>query len=76
MVIIQRKTYEVDLFEAGFAPGAVMIVHRERGFNDRTVFDSWAEKVLFPEIERRRAAHSYTGAAVVILDTCTCHDSD
>jgi hypothetical protein len=32
MVIVQRKTYEVDLCESGFTPEAVMIVHCERGF--------------------------------------------
>jgi hypothetical protein len=28
MAIIQRKTYEIDLFDAGFTPDKAMIVHR------------------------------------------------
>jgi hypothetical protein len=32
--------------------------------------------VLFPEIEKRRAQFEYGGDAVLIIDGCTCHDSD
>jgi hypothetical protein len=63
MVIIQRKTYETDLFE-------------ERGFIDRALLQLWAMKLLFLEVERRRAYFSYAVGAVVIIDGCTCHDSD
>jgi hypothetical protein len=37
MVIIQRKTSEVGLFESGFTPEKVVTVHRERGFIGRFV---------------------------------------
>jgi hypothetical protein len=34
MITIQRKTSELKLFESGFPPDKVLIVHRERGFID------------------------------------------
>jgi hypothetical protein len=76
MVIIPRKTIEVDLSLSGFTPEQALVVHRERGFIDRGLFERWASDVLFPEIQRRRAYESYIGTAVLILDGCTCHDSD
>jgi hypothetical protein len=76
MIIIQRKTYEIDLFESGFTPDKVLIVHGERGFIDRTLFDLWAGTMFFPEIERRRLEYQYDGPPVLILDGCTSHESD
>jgi hypothetical protein len=54
----------------------VLIVHRERFFIDRTLFDLWAGTVLFPEIQRRRIEYHYDGPAVLILDGCTSHKSN
>jgi hypothetical protein len=76
MIIIQRKTYEIDLLESGFTPDKVLILHRERGFIDRMLFDHCAETVFFPEIERRRIEYHYDGHAVLILGGCTSHESD
>jgi hypothetical protein len=39
MITIQRKTYAVHLCEPGLAPDTVMIVHRERCFINRALFD-------------------------------------
>jgi hypothetical protein len=75
MVIIQRTTYEVDVFESAFTPEKVVIVHRERGFIDPALFDHSAATVLFPEIERRRIEYRDDGNAVIILDGCSSHDS-
>jgi hypothetical protein len=55
MAMIQPKTDETELFELGFTPESVMIIHRERDFIDRVLFELWATKVLFPEIEKRHA---------------------
>jgi hypothetical protein len=76
LVIVQRKTYETDIIETGFTPDKLDIVFRERGFIDRFLFDEWARTIFFPEIERRRLAFNYGGQAVLILDGCTCHNSD
>jgi hypothetical protein len=53
MVISPRKPIEIALFESGFTPANAMSVHRERGFVDRTLFQLWANRVLFSGIERR-----------------------
>jgi hypothetical protein len=57
IIMIQRKTYEVDLLETGFTPANVLIVHCDCDFIDRNLFQLWAEKGLFPEIERRPVEH-------------------
>jgi hypothetical protein len=75
MITIRRKTYQVDLFEAGFPPVNVLIVHRQRGFIDRNLFQLWAEKVLFREIEQC-VEYGSGGHQVVILNECTSHNSD
>ena len=54
MIIISRKTLENALKEAGYNEENVTIVHRENGFNAALIFDYWSERILFPEIKRRR----------------------
>jgi hypothetical protein len=76
VVIVQWKMYEIDLCESGLTPEAVMIVHRERGFIDRNLFDLWASRVLFPEIERRHGRFHSMGDVIVRIDGCACHGSD
>jgi hypothetical protein len=76
MMIVQRKTYEIDLCESGLTPEAVMIVYRGRGFINRSFFDLWASRVLFPEIEWRREQFHYMGDVIVLIDGCTCYDSE
>jgi hypothetical protein len=75
-VIVQRKTYEIDRCGSGFNPEAVIIVHRERGFIGRNLFDLWASKVPFPEIEPRCEHFHYKEDVILLIDGCTCHDSD
>jgi hypothetical protein len=71
-----QRVYEVDFFEAGLTPANVLIVHGKRGFINRNLFQLWAERVLFPAIERRRVEYDYERDAVVIPDGCTNHDFD
>jgi hypothetical protein len=75
IITLQRKTHEADPFQAGFRPANLLIVDCERGFIDRSLFQLWAEKVLFPEIERRRVKYNYKVDAAAILDECISHDS-
>jgi hypothetical protein len=76
MVIVQRKMYEIDLCDSGFTSEAMMIVNRECGFIDQNLFDLWPSRVLFPEIERKRDDFRYLGDVIVLIDGCTCRDSD
>jgi hypothetical protein len=76
MMIAEREIYQVNLNEAGPPPAHVLIVHRKCGFINRNQFQPWAERMLFPAIERRRVECDYEGDAIVIPDGCTSHDSD
>jgi hypothetical protein len=76
MIITGREMYEIDFFEAGLTPANVLIVHGKRGFINRNLFQLWAERALFPAIERRRVEYDYEWDAVVIPDGCASHDSD
>jgi hypothetical protein len=53
-----------------------MSIHRECGFIDRKLFDLRASRVPFPEIERRGKHFHDMGDVIVLIDSCTCHDSD
>jgi hypothetical protein len=76
LVIVQRKTDEVDIIESGLTNNKVRIVHREGGFIGRNLFGEWAGATFFPEVQRRRAEFDYAGPVVLILDRCACHTSD
>jgi hypothetical protein len=54
MIIVQRKTHEVDPFAATFTPVKVLAVHRKRNFTGRNLFRPCVEQMLFPGIERQR----------------------
>jgi hypothetical protein len=43
----------------------MLIVHRKCGFINRNLFQLWAERVLFPAIERRCVEYDYEGDAVI-----------
>jgi hypothetical protein len=76
MIIIQRKAYELERFESNFIPDKMLIVHRERAFIVRPLFDLWAESVLYPEIQGPFIEYQHEGNAVLILDGCNSHESD
>lgn len=76
IIIISRKTIEYTLKEAGYYEDNAIIVHQENGFNTAIIFDYWAERVLFPEIERRRILYGYQGQCLLLFDGCTCHNSN
>jgi hypothetical protein len=71
-----EKNERARAFESGFTPDEVLIVHRERSFIDRTLFDLWVETLLLPEIQRRRIECQHEGNAVLILHGCASHESD
>jgi hypothetical protein len=76
MIIIQRKPYELELLQSRFASDTRLTAHRECGFIHQTLFDLWAETVLFPAIQRQCIEYHYKGSQVLISDGCTSHASD
>lgn len=75
-VVVNRKTIETELYEAGYTDDKVCIGHQENGFFNKDTFQEWAEKYFFPEIMKRREKYEYQGEALVILDGFCVHDTD
>lgn len=75
-IIIQRKTIEKELLDAGYTPEKLCIAFQENGFFDHSVFQKWAEEYFFPFIEKRRENFDYAGESLLILDGFSVHDCD
>jgi hypothetical protein len=75
LVILPRETCEAELFQIGYKRRAIF-AHQECGFVTRDLFNVWAEQVLFPYIIQTREELQYDGPGVLLLDGCSCHDSD
>jgi hypothetical protein len=76
LIIVPRKTIEVELFEVGYTPDKVLVRFQENGFISAALFDEWVHSILVPAIHERRQKIGYTGWAVVLLDGCTAHFPD
>jgi hypothetical protein len=75
LIIVPRTTTEAELYQIGYKWHAIYS-HQECGFVTQYLFDYWADEVLFPYIETMRQKLQYDGSAVVLLDRCSCHESD
>jgi hypothetical protein len=67
MVIVPRKTVEIELHEFGFVPNAYSFVWQENGFCTRLLFERWCFEV-FPDTVERCRRLGYTGLIFLILD--------
>jgi hypothetical protein len=76
LIIIQRKSIEIELYELGFTPDVCCIHYQENGFITTALFEQWVKDELVPDVEQQRDKLSYEGYAHLILDSCTCHTSD
>jgi transposase len=47
VIVIPRKTIEIDLYECGFTPDTCHVVFQEHGFLTGELFAEWAEAVFF-----------------------------
>lgn len=52
-VVLPRKTAERELLDIGIVPEHCLLFYQENGFMTSDIFMSWADQVLFPELERR-----------------------
>jgi hypothetical protein len=50
LIVIPRKTIEIDLYEYGYTPDTCRILFQEHGFLTREIFAEWAEAVVFPDM--------------------------
>jgi hypothetical protein len=76
MMIVQKSTAELELFEVGYTPDQPRLADRESGFFDGQLFLDWASNIFVPEVLRRRAELAYQGPSVLLLDDCPTHYLD
>lgn len=76
LIILPRATVEAELILAGYTEDQVVFAHSEKGFITTDIFTRYLTDVLVPVINYRRWELQYTGHAVLIMDSCTCHWSD
>ena len=76
LIIITRKTAELEIFNVGYTPNRTILCYQENGFITTTLFEKWADEVFFPEVYQRRELLSFFGWAILILDGCSSHTSD
>jgi transposase len=74
--IIPRKTYDVDLHLFGIDDYNVEIKYQTKGFVDRDIVEYWFSSIFLPEIRQNQKTFNYNGKTILILDNCTCHNSD
>lgn len=75
-IVVPRKTVEIELYHNGYTPDKVQIYTQENGFFEAGLFGRWAEEVVVPEDEKRRAEHEYKEAFALLMDGASVHNSD
>jgi hypothetical protein len=74
LVIVPRVTIEKELLLLGGAK--LHIAYQPNGFITQELFEEWCRDVLFPFFWAQRQSLGYDGFGVLILDGCSCHNSD
>ena len=75
VLVVQRKKIENELMLMGIKDSNCLIVYQECGFINDSIFYHWAEKILFPEIKKRKSEIKSEKNAVIILDNFLSHCS-
>jgi hypothetical protein len=73
LIIVPRKTIEMELLLWGYDAQKVIFEYQENGFITIKLFEKWLSMVLLPYISACRARTGYQGRAVLLLDGCACH---
>jgi hypothetical protein len=55
VMIVQKSTAELELFEVGYTPDQLKLAYRESAFIDGQLFLDWASNIFVPEVLKRRA---------------------
>jgi hypothetical protein len=76
LVIVPRKSIEIELDELGHTPDQVIYAMHESGFINSALFEVWSKQVLFPDVEETRTRIGYERDAHLLLDECSCHSCD
>jgi hypothetical protein len=76
LVIVPRKTMEIELIAWGYGGSNIRFMYQENGFITTLIFEDWITNVLIPYIAEERIQSDYTGSAVLLLDGCICHNTE
>jgi hypothetical protein len=76
LLIVSRKTSELELYEIGYTPEKVNLRYQESGFMNTILFEEWLWDEIIPVVRERRAKLDYSGPSFLIMDGMSAHDSD
>lgn len=77
LVIASRKTIDADVLQAGYTPDKVAYHYSCTGYITEEIFRNWLLRVFVPHIAHIRAASGrFSQLAFLIMDNCSCHESD
>ena len=74
MIIIPTQTIDKRVLEHLGQFRNFVVVHQKNGFVNEELFAMYLQRILFPEIERRRVTYNLQGKKVVgVIDGCSSH---
>jgi hypothetical protein len=76
VIIVPRKTLEIEVQLWGDGEKHASLVYQEHGFLSTTIFECSIMTGLIPYIAEERGRTGYSGPALLILDRCACHGTE
>ena len=76
MLVAQRSTIEIALTCHNLGPDRIKLVNSETGFITAKLFDYWLSEVFYKYVQQKRELLNYQGVAILMLDGCTCHNTE
>lgn len=77
MIIIPTKTIDIRVLEKLGQYHNFLVVHQENGFVTENLFIMYLQRILFPEITRRKITYNLQDQMTVgIIDGCSSHRTD
>lgn len=77
LCITSQKTIDIDVLKAGYTPDRVAFSYSDTGYVTEQLFRKWLVKIFVPHIQSLRARRGCPDQkAFLIMDNCTCHESD
>jgi hypothetical protein len=73
LIVIPRKSIEVELFECGFTPDCCRIHSQPNGFLTAALFEEWFFTIYIPDTLEQRRRLGYAGLIFLILDGFSGH---
>jgi hypothetical protein len=71
-----QKTREMELIAWGYGGSNIQFRYQENGFITTLIFEDWITKLLISYIAEEHIQSDYTGAAILLLDGCICHNTE